>query len=159
MDSEDLKILKMIIDELTEKASNDMSSFRYYFDDDYENLYDDDDGWTNERCKVFTISWDPKNHSHNPKAYGDVGRVSLQYRLIFQTVSISINRDTERQIFIDGGSKNKDIKISFMKLFKAIKKWEDVEVPRRSREKFINATTKVFPSIMDALILEDTDED
>jgi len=44
-----------------------------------------------------------------------------------------------------------------MKLFNEVKKWEEIEIPRREREKFVQKTTNVFPDILDHLMLEGED--
>jgi len=158
MIDEDIKILNLIISKLTEKYDEDVSGFRVESCDGYDEFEYDDDRSSRHRSKYLTIRWKPKNYSWKASTYDYDYDVQLRYNISEQTVSITIGIDS-RHIFIGGGSENKDIKIKFVKLYKGVKAWQEVDIPRKEREKFINATTKTFPDILDHLIMEDSDEE
>lgn len=157
MESEDLKILSLIIGKLETQHDFDKSAFRAELSEEVEEFPDCEGGWFHAMSKNMTIDWHPKYHSWNPKIHNDDIKVYLNYDISCQTVSINIGGE-RRDIFLDGGSHNKDIKKRFVKLFHSITEWQSEELPRRKRETWINATTKAFPDLLDHLILEEIDE-
>lgn len=157
MDKEDIKILDLILDKLVEQHAQDKSAFRCSFSDSWDEFEGEDGGWFTARNKTMSISWKPKAFSWKPDIYNHNNRVELTYYVSDQTVSISLD-EGRRDIYLGGGSQNKGVKIKFVQLFNEIADWMNVEIPRKNREKFINATTKTFPDILDLMILEDHDD-
>lgn len=159
MNEDDIKLLNLVLDRLIDYAKDDMSSFRArkqdYMDSIQSEVCDeyDDPIWISRKNKGFNIDWNPKNNSWKPDEYTYKGRVDLRYNLMDKTVSIYAD-GYSRRVEIGGGSENKDIKIKMMKLFKEVKEWEKIEVPRKEREDFINGLTNIFPDILDHMILE-----
>jgi len=147
---EDLKILNYILNNLTEESDRDLSKFSCHLSDDYIEKYDDEDKEEKfsfkGRVKEFKIS-----HTTNSK---DVG---FRFTPVYGTVSISIGYNVSREFNVGYGPKHKDIKIKIMKLFYKIATYQEVEIPRQRREKFINDVVKTFPNLFDHLILGDED--
>ena len=148
---EDYKILNFILDDFTNKAEKGLNHFSCDLDDDYEDMYDDDDDEEKFPFKGRVKCWSIRYSDTKTKD------ISFKFTPVYGTVSISIGYTASREFDVGFGPKNKDIKIKIMKLYHKIAAWEKVEIPRRQREKFIDSIVKTFPDLFDHLILGDED--
>jgi len=84
-DTEDLKMLGLILDRLIGFSKSDISAFRCSKYDGW-NEYDSglvdefrDTIWYRKRSKVFEIMWNPINNSWKPEEYEFKGYIKLEY--------------------------------------------------------------------------------
>ena len=148
---EDVAILDFILNKLLEKSNISLENFTVSRSDDYDDFqWDDDDrrkkhepGFFIASCREYSINWrDTDNRCYT----------NIKFSPAEGTVSISIGASS-REFIVGCGSNNKDIKIKMMKLYHKAKEYQDIEIPRKEREEFINETTKVFPDMFDNMIL------
>jgi hypothetical protein len=157
--AEDKKVLELILDYLLNELKH-ISKFSSKFSETYEEMFEyenDSDESTKYVVKgaVRTYGLD-YNSGDKQKKQG----VSLRFIPVFGTVSITTSECyRNREINIGWGPANKEIKIKFMKLWRTVNQWEEMEIPRREREEFINSVMKLFPSIFDNMILGGEDDE
>jgi len=174
VDKEDIKFLYLILKELTTQVDRNIevfSSNKARGTEEFEALTS-----TGERIgetwlgktMVLEIAWRPSNDVNHPFKHIDKVQVKWEPHYGKMTMFLryqskgSGNRDTYEVVYPVGFNHqfNNDymhVKKEFCSIFKKVEAWQSVEIPRRNKEKLINAVCEAFPSILDELLVGERD--
>jgi len=169
---EDVKFLHLILKELLHQVDQNIEVFtcdRELGTDDF--VESDNPTGPSFKAKSVTleITWRPSGDVNHP--YKHVDKVEIKWqpqcgtmRLEFRYQSKGTNRSDSYNVKYPVGydrhfhNEYMQVKKDFLIIYKKIYLWHSVEIPRRDREKLINAVCEAFPSILDTLLVGDRSE-
>lgn len=147
---DDNEVLLFILRKFTEKADEGLEHFSCHEDVDYYGFTHDEPSKeknpTKSIIREYVVTWNNKNHYYR-----------FSFTPVYGTVSINIGNSSQ-EFDVGFGAKHKKLKMSFMKLYHRIDAYQKIELPRIKRERFINDVAKIFPDLLDHMILGGEDE-
>lgn len=144
------QLFELIIDELLEKAEEDISRFSCNENDNYS---DADAFFNNQKAgKIRNIEWkDPRCNDET---------LMIDVNLTDGTMYIEMPGEEEGiEEDIGHGTNNATLKKKFFRLYRLVEEYVNVQLAEETMSSFYDAVQRTFPSMMDRLILEKHDDE
>lgn len=169
---EDVKFLHLILKELLSQVDQNIEVFHCEKSRGTEEFIDSSDPDVEPftaKSTTLEISWRPNNDVNHP--YKHIDKIAIKWQPQCGTMSMefryqapgSSNRDSFNIVYPVGydrqfNNEYRQVKKDFCGIFKKVALHQLVEIPRRDREKLINAVCQAFPGILDTLLAGDRSE-
>ena len=171
---EDVKFLHLIVKELLGQVDNNIEVFSCEKTVGTEEFVPIEDGVVGSesftgKSVTLEVCWRPSNDVNHP--FKHIDKCQIRWHPQCGTMSLELRYHSKGSGRTDGHSviypvgyptqwhnEYLQVKKDYVVLFKKIYTWYSVEVPRRNREKLINAVCEAFPSILDELLVGDRGE-
>jgi hypothetical protein len=172
---EDVKFLHLIIKELLNQVDQNIEVFsceKNVSTEDFINPSDPDVEPWHAKSTTLDITWRPSNDTNHP--YKHIDKIRIKWQPQYGTMKMEFRAQTGGAQSLNGRdsynitytvgydhqffNEYMQVKKDFCTIFKKIAHWRLIEIPRRDREKLINAVCQAFPGILDTLLAGDRSE-
>jgi hypothetical protein len=115
------------------------------------------------KYSTLDVLWLPKENSESP--HKDISKIRVRFVPAFDSMNFRIEyddqsksgmlKDTVFNYDVKTSSDNEStrlLKKEFIRLYRKIQLYREVEIPKREKEKCVNLICDLFPSIMDSVL-------